>query len=91
MCVTSPQQYGHVLFGHSGGGGSPSTGEAEINLASSVTAEKSLSAIGGGAVVTGTALAVGIAVDGTVGISVVVTTGMAWLATSGVLALTQTR
>ena len=93
MCDTSPQQYGHVLLEHSGGGDSPSTGEAAINLASSATAEKSLSTIGGGAVATGTALTVGIVVGGTVGgtvvISVAVATGMAWLTTSGVLVLTQ--
>ena len=90
MCVTSSQQYGHVLLEHSGGGGSPPTGEAAINRANSTTAEKSLSAIGGGAVVTGTALAVGIAVGCAVGIRVAVATGIAWLtSTSGVLVLTQ--
>ena len=90
MCVTSPQRYGHNLLEHFGGGGSPSTGEAAINLASSVTAEKSLSVLGE-VPLTGTALAVGIAVGGTVGgISVAVATGMSWLTTSGgVLVLTQ--
>ena len=90
MCVTSPQRYGHNLLEHFGGGDSPSTGESAINLASSATAEKSLSALGE-VPLTGTALAVGIAVGGTVGgISVAVATGMAWLtASGGVLVSTQ--